>query len=184
MIKITTEDIVSSLLALRFERIDKLLYLVVSAKLTLGKDNENKFVYIHEEYSDFFNYYIESDNLNFKLKDGYRLSSDTSDGYTIYGRLKNKNKELMGCLESIDFRDIIINKISILCNECNKVNEYSTLFCDKEKDVIADMFGIKQMYNGYVKGTNKSYIRIYEQEEKDNDRAVLTLKRILEKREK
>ena len=182
MIKITTEDIISSLLALRFQKIDKYLYLLTLSKLTIPREDECLFEFIKDDYSDFFNTYIERDGLNFKLKEGYRLSSDTSNGITIYSKLKNKNRSLTDYLETLDFKDIIMNKINMLSTSSAKVSDYSNLFCDKEREIISEIFGIKEMHKKNIKESSNIIAYMYEQENKDIDNALETLKRIREKK--
>ena len=177
MIKITTEDIVSSLLALRFQKVDKILYLLTLSKLTLEREGECLFELVNSEYSDYFNTYIDNDIFNFKLKEEYSLFSNDMDGNTIYSKLRNKNRRLTDYLETFDFEDIIIQKIKMISTTSIGC-DYKELFCDKEREIIIDIFGIKQMYREYAEKSRQVYSHMYDQENSDISNAINTLKRI------
>ena len=139
MNRITTENIVSSLLVLGFDRVDSLLYSYVLGKITL----ENKqFSFSDEQFSGFFNSVVDYDELGFRLKPGYTLDTNVSLNPTSVlplQRMLNVNPVLLDYLKQFDFREVIYRKIQA----CNfNLDNLSSYFCKKEKEIIADMFGI------------------------------------------
>ena len=68
-----------------------------------------------------------------KIRDAHLLVNSLSS------RMLNVNPVLLDYLKQFDFREVIYRKIQA----CNfNLDNLSSYFCKKEKEIIADMFGI------------------------------------------
>lgn len=181
---INTEKIVSSLLGIGFEQVDGILFTIVLGKIILEQRNNFKFESSDNEYSNFFNTYIEQKDSTYRIKNKYNYYSNVSidEHYlSLQCALKYQSGKLTEYLESLDFKDIIVKKINML--GFNQINKYQSLLSTKEKMIVSEIFGIDKMYKDINKTTSKSYSQvIYEQEDKDIDNAINTLNKVLTKK--
>lgn len=181
---INTEKIVSSLLGIGFEQVDGILFTIVLEKIILEQRNSFNFDSSDNNYSNFFNTYIEQKDSIYRIKNEYNYSSNvsTDEHYiSLQSSLKYQCDKLTKYLESLDFKDIVIKKINMLGIE--QINKYPSLLSTKEKIIVSEIFGIDKMYRDIDKITSKSYSQaMYEQENKDIDNAINTLNKVLTKK--
>ena len=131
MEKINSENIISALFLLGFNKVDVLLYMCVLAKLTLDNQSED------EDFSFLFCQNIEFDGKVLKIKgdEGLDTTVMVIDGkpYSLRRMLKC-NEKLMEQMKNLDFEEIIRRKINIIGED--KVYIYRDFFSSKEIDII------------------------------------------------
>lgn len=137
MEKINSENIISALFLLGFNKVDVLLYMCVLAKLTLDNQSEEWFNLEDEDFSFLFCQNIEFDGKVLKIKGNEGLDTTVMviDGkpYSLRRMLKC-NKKLMEQMKNLDFEEIIRRKINIIGED--KVYIYRDFFSSKEIDII------------------------------------------------
>ena len=161
MIRINQEIIISSLLAFGFENVDQNLYNYVLGKLTVDNNELKLFQFFDEPFCYYFEEIIAYDEKGFHLKKGLTLDSiyPVNCGAPIRLML-NTRTELMNYLRTLDFRGYVFNKIcSFGTNDLD--NMYSN-FCSKEREIIADMFGIDDSINILEKAASLAGIELPE----------------------
>ena len=139
MEKITTEELVIALLKLGFDKIDSCLYTYTEEKIAQDKVFSLK----DQKISKVIEVYMEYNDFGFSLKEEYTLKTNISpvDNYNIpLERILHTNPRLLKYLEEIDFKVILLNKIKDLSNT---PEELPYLFCEKEKQLLEELFGIK-----------------------------------------
>lgn len=143
MEKICLDNILSALLFYGFDKVDSLL-LYYTTKNVLTAD-EFKFVLDQDSLPTLFKYVEFKDN-TYQLKNGMSLSDEVEVGNKIVMPIKNilalhSNKKLMKYLKSVDFSNIILQKITNLKPE--NINEVAYLFSTKEKNIISNGLGLE-----------------------------------------
>lgn len=137
MKKINSENIISALFLLGFDKVDVLLYMCVLAKLTLDNQVEERFILEDEDFSFIFCQNIEFDGKVLKIKgnEGLDTTVMVTDGkpYSLRRMLKC-NEKLMEQMKNLDFEEIIRRKINIMGED--KVYIYREFFSSKEIDII------------------------------------------------
>mgnify|MGYP004475111731 CR=1 FL=1 len=137
MEKINSENIISALFLLGFDKVDVLLYMCVLAKLTLDNQNEERFTLEDEDFSFLFCQNIEFNGkvLEIKGNEGLDTTVMVIDGkpYSLRRMLKC-NEKFMEQIKKLDFEKIIRRKINIMCED--KVYIYREFFSSKEIDII------------------------------------------------
>ena len=145
MEKISSEDIICSLLLIGFDKIDSSFYAYTEEKLL--EDNKTLKVFILEdkEFSALFKTYINYKDNTFSFKNGYSLKTNTSIKEGEYFPLEKricKNRKLIEYFKNCDFTDILLKKIRDLNVETKE--EVSKAFCKKEKELLKDMFDLEE----------------------------------------
>lgn len=146
MEKINTEMVVSSLFLVGFDQVDALLYTCVLGQLSIDNQEMQLFEFSDIELSAVFNKYVNYNGIIFKLKEGVSLETDISpiEGKVLpLGNVLHTSKKLIDYLTKLDFRKIVLKKISILCNE--DIDNLDLLFSSKEKAIIHEMFGLSKI---------------------------------------
>ena len=137
MEKINSENIISALFLLGFDKVDVLLYMCVLAKLTLDNQGEEWFNLEDEDFSFLFCQNIEFDGKVLKIKGNEGLDTIVMviDGkpYPLRRMLKC-NKKLLDQIKKLDFEEIIRRKIDIMGED--KVYIYREFFSSKEINII------------------------------------------------
>ena len=137
MYNISTEDIVKSLFAMGFEKVDTVLFGLV---LSTSKFEENGFKFSDLPLTQIFLRYMDYDGYVFTFKEGVTLDTEMpiskSYGWTLR-RLFNHNR-LINYLSTLDFKDIVLRKIKYLGEE--KLEEFDYLFSEKEKLLAPEYF--------------------------------------------
>ncbi len=137
MEKINSENIISALFLLGFDKVDVLLYMCMLAKLTLDNQVEERFTLEDEDFSFIFCQNIEFDGKVLKIKgnEGLDTTVMVTDGkpYSLRRMLKC-NEKLMEQMKNLDFEEIIRRKINIMGED--KVYIYREFFSSKEIDII------------------------------------------------
>ena len=149
MEKINTEIIISSLFMVGFDKVDSILYTYILGKLMEDNVVLNEYEFKETVPSSNFDKYIDYDNNIFKLKDGLSLNSMVNLSHLqniempLY-KVLITNKKLIKYLNDLEYREIILKKINYL--GIDNINNFDTLFSNKEKEIIYKMFGIDKMY--------------------------------------
>lgn len=155
MEKINTEILVSSLFIVGFDKVDNLLFTYTLGQLSIDNHELQLFEFEDSETSSKFNEYVDYDGTVFKLKDGVTLKTNVSHVSGHEWPLKralHSNRKLIEYLLKLDFKKIIYRKIETL--GIDKINSFPSLFSDKEKEIINEMFGIEETIS-----SNKSRIK-------------------------
>lgn len=101
--KINTEDLVSSLLFIGFDKVDSVLF-----SYTLGKiSTQNNIQFEDQMLSKSFSNYIVFDGISFKLKEGLSLDRNKKDYNPSFRMALIRKQELTNYLKTIDFSEII-----------------------------------------------------------------------------
>ena len=140
---INTEMVVSSLICEGFEQVDALLYTYVLSQLSIDNQKMQTFAFEDAELSRLFHEFVDYNGIIFQLKKGISLETDVSlrkDKILPLKRVLRTNKRLLSYLKQLDYRPIVIKKLSLFCEE--KISHFDLLFSKKEKDMICQMFGI------------------------------------------
>ena len=137
MEKINSENIISALFLLGFDKVDVLLYMCVLAQLTLDNQIEERFTLEDKDFSFLFCQNIEFNGKVLKIKGNEGLDTTVMviDGkpYSLRRMLK-RNEKLMEQMRQLDFEEIIRRKINIMGED--KVYIYREFFSSKEIDII------------------------------------------------
>ena len=137
MYNISTEDIVKSLFAMGFEKVDTVLFGLV---LSTSKFEENGFKFSDLPLTQIFLRYMDYDGYVFTFKEGVTLDTEMpiSKNYSwTLRRLFNHNR-LINYLSTLDFKDIVLRKIKYLGEE--RLEEFDYLFSEKEKKLAPEYF--------------------------------------------
>ena len=137
MYNISTEDIVKSLFAMGFEKVDTVLFGLV---LATTKFEENGFKFSDLPFTQIFLRYMDYDGFIFTFKEGVTLDTEMpiSKNYSwTLRRLFNHNR-LINYLSTLDFKDIVLRKIKYLGEE--RLEEFDYLFSEKEKLLAPEYF--------------------------------------------
>lgn len=155
---ITEEQVVSCLFGMGFDVIDESLFFVVVEELLDGFEEMRRFQ-LGSDFSEFFHTYVTSDDGTFKyrssklrIKDQYSLFltniGDEKQSISLADAFASRYPELMEDVRKIDFQKMMIKKIHRLGQ--NQIpNDFSTQFCEKEKVIIAKMFGFESSVPEY-----------------------------------
>lgn len=138
-IKITKESIISTLCALRFDRIDGILYSLVCDNLI----NSGKFEIVEEDYTDTFNKLFESVHTGterefYRLRENKTIHSDYAYNSKKVIDVLDINDNLLSYLldiNNINFIDLTIQKYYIL-KERNMLNNIDSFFSTHELTII------------------------------------------------
>jgi len=117
MEKISTEDLISSLLVYGFDKVDNFLYTSVLSKLATDECNYDEIEITGEPISKNFKKYVDYDGKAFKLKEGFTLDSMVlnESGYKVTLRnYLSSSRFLNSYLSGFDFHDVISKKMSYL----------------------------------------------------------------------
>ena len=142
MERISKEIIISTLFTLGFEKVDNYLYGFALGKISEANTENKVFRFSDEDFSGLFNEVVDYDNGKFCLKDGLSLNSNMSshkDEHVSLRRLLNTNIVLYEFLRNLDYKEMVLNKMFALKND---TKDYSNYFCEKEKNIISEMFGL------------------------------------------
>lgn len=160
-IYINTESVISALFLLGYDFLDPLTISSVLAELVKAIHEEKRILDGNDEYECEFSTDIAlSDameaclDLSFgaRLKDGCDMDSNVAsycklDGeYLSLGQYINKknNRLLASFIERyVDLRSVLMRKITTYGYQ--NINLFKSLFCDKERDILFDVFGFKDM---------------------------------------
>ena len=164
MEKINTEELISSLLLLGFEKVDLILYTQTLGRLVIDNQTLKIFEFDDHAFSDTFNKYVEYDEGVYKLKEGYSLDTNIKVGKKdiLLKDLLHTNKRLITYLNLLDFEEIIFKKITLL--EDKSISTLPNYFSNKEKEIIYKMFGIAAMHHKKAIERAIAYENIYEEE--------------------
>ena len=163
MEKINTEILVSSLFAIGFDRVDPLLFTYTLGQLSIDNQELQLFEFEDSETHQLFNIFVDYDGIVYKLKDGLTIDTEViCDDVVVYPLIKllNTNKKLIEYLSQLDFRKIIKCKIDALGPE--RIDKYDELFSSKEKEIMYEMYGTKQICT--EEGQNELYFKLSSQE--------------------
>ena len=176
MEQINTEALVASLFAIGFDRVDALLYTYVLGQLTTDNYKLQIFEFGDSETSSKFNEFADYDGVAFKIKEGITLETNVSPiGNHVWPLEKalSQNKKLIEYLSKLDFRKIIIKKISAL--GIDRINDLDELFSNKEKEIMYKMFGIENMHRENSIRQSQVISDLYNQESRDTERMIIGL---------
>ena len=164
MEKINTEILISSLLAVGFEKVDSILFTYILSKLSIDNRTMQSFEFIDEEFSNTFKEYVSYDGNTYMIKDMYTIDTliMTKNGNVPLRKLLHTNKKLITYLDLLDFREIIMKKISLL--GAKQLDTIPNYFSNKEKEIMYKMFGIEAMHHEKAIERAIAYENIYEEE--------------------
>ena len=148
MEKINTEILVSSLFTVGFDKVDGMLYTYTLGHISLDNQSLPLFHFEESETSDKFNEYVDYDGITFKLKEGITLNTNVGHNEEHpwpLGKALHTNKKLIEYLSKLDFREIVIKKVITL--GIDKIADFPTLFSEKEKAIICEVFGINYKHD-------------------------------------
>ena len=137
MYNISTEDIVKSLFAMGFEKVDTVLFGLVIATT---KFEENGFKFSDLPFTQIFLKYMNYDGVIFTFKEGVTLDTEItiSKNHSWTIRRLFIHNTLINYLSTLDFKDIVLRKIKYLGEE--KLEEFDYLFSEKEKKLAPEYF--------------------------------------------
>ena len=137
MYNISTEDIVKSLFAMGFEKVDTVLFGLV---LATTKFEENGFKFSDLPFTQIFLKYMNYDGVIFTFKEGVTLDTEItiSKNHSWTIRRLFIHNTLINYLSTLDFKDIVLRKIKYLGEE--KLEEFDYLFSEKEKLLAPEYF--------------------------------------------
>lgn len=141
MEKISLENIISGLMFMGFDKVDSLLLGYTTEELLKSnlyhfalEYDESSALYKHLDYVDGTYQFRDDENLDSIIK----LKNINMPMKTFLAL--HSNKKILECLNLLDFKDIVIKKISNI--GINNINEMNHLFSLKEKEIIMNIFGI------------------------------------------
>lgn len=176
MEKINTEILVSSLFLIGFDQVDAMLFTYTLGKLSIDNQKLNLFKFEDKETTNTFNKYFEFDRMIYKLKEGYTLNDivSSNEKYNIpLRRILQTNKKLLEYLEALDFKEIILRKISDIGYE--RIEKLNYLFSEKEKEIVHKIIDINLMKQ------EESILQLYENEQSEEfqgtEKVIKTLKK-------
>jgi len=169
MEKINTEELISALFIVGFDKIDSLLFTYTLGKLSIDNRVMQTFEFEDKECSDTFNKYVTYDN------DTYHLVEDCDiDTFILVGdknlplrKILHTNKKLITYLSLLDFSEIVLKKIMLLGD--NGIDTLASHFCDKEREIISKLFGINEMNQRKMMEGAIAYEKIYDEEAHELD---------------
>ena len=137
MYNISTEDIVKSLFAMGFEKVDTVLFGLV---LATTKFEENGFKFSDLPFTQILLKYMNYDGVIFTFKEGVTLDTEItiSKNHSWTIRRLFIHNTLINYLSTLDFKDIVLRKIKYLGEE--KLEEFDYLFSEKEKLLAPEYF--------------------------------------------
>lgn len=154
MEKICSENIISSLFIVGFDKVDSLLFTLLLGYLSQNKDFKEMFEYDDREFSKEFKKYIVNDASSYRLKDGYTLDTTIKlEDVNVYVPLEKalrQNKKLTLYLENMDFTDVIEKKDKFIQN-FDGISNYLT---SKEKEIIKSKEKVLKVKKGAVQKLN------------------------------
>lgn len=162
-IKVSMENLFNSLFILGYDKVDSFLFMAVWGNLYFDyRDKKNNtFIYNNKEYNcelEFIKNNKLSKDFLFCVDDyfgGYKLiNSNIMDTNVanimevdninyLYGKcITTLNNQLLANYidKNIDMNRVVVQKIANY--GINNINNYSDIFCGKEKDMIVNIFGI------------------------------------------
>lgn len=200
-ININTQNIISSLFLLGFDKLDPFIITATISNITINL-RENKEVQLKngEEYSTYEIKFTSDDKISksfekivdmdfiTKLKDGFTMDTDIAKiinlnniSMTVKQYLNTNNNRLLVqyIKENIDLRKIILEKISAY--QQTNPDYIKEAFSNKEKIMIMEIFGLNDIFRELHKQSNAVNQMLYNKENNDIDNAIQTLERIRKK---
>lgn len=200
-IKVNTENLVCSLFILGYECLEPFMYTkVLSTIIGLTKKDKTFLVNVDNEKYD-CEIVFENDRIGFSeeissfidvsfgscLNSKYNMDNKVGpfmklncDDYSFEKYIKPLNNKLLACYISqyVDLYKILIDKINSYNSLFGYIDNYSEILCDKERDMILDIFGINDMLERRAKNSQRVHKYMYDQENIDIDNAINTLNKI------
>ena len=167
-IKARTENILSSLFILGYDKIDAYMYTTILGKLNSECNKDDVIIYRpmgEQEYyceleykedkklSDAFLSCIDNHYGGYKLKDENSMNTNVAPflglngvDYSFKNYICSTNNKLLANYinKKINMEEIIVKKINAY--GVANIKNYPDLFCNKEKEIMYRMFGIEQMH--------------------------------------
>ena len=142
MEKICLENLISGLMFVGFDKVDSLLLEYSFEELM--KQDLHKIQLGDVAIPSLYNY-VEFVDGSFKLKNNYDLDDDIKLKNDVMISVRkilalHSNKRLIECLKRINYKDIVLKKISRI--GVNNLSSMNNLFSSKEKEIIMNIFGI------------------------------------------
>jgi len=184
-IKVNTENLLSALIILGYDKIDSFTFTAIMANMNLF-DSEYEIEFVKDsELSKPFLYCVDS-NIPFmySIKENCNLSTNVSSAmklngieYTFKEYISSPNNVLLAEFidKYIDLKMIIIRKL--ITYGVDNINNFPHLFCDKEKNIIMEIFGINEMNKSSFKNNLKYNEMLCQQEKRDINNAIKSLDR-------
>ena len=144
---IGTEEIITALLIIGFDKIDPLLFTYTLANVPTNS-SDHSFKIIDKELSQAFKKYVDNDRFLYKLKEGIKLETEVlklKDG----GSIKvidclEKNKELINFLYMFDFSEVVKKKACIFGFQ-NESDDSISILSKKEKEIFTSLNNDKKV---------------------------------------
>lgn len=200
-ININTQNIISSLFLLEFDKLDPFIITATISNITINlRKNKEVQLKTGEEYSVYEIKFTSDDKISksfekivdmdfiTKLKDGFTMDTDIAKiinlnniSMTVKQYLNTSNNRLLVqyIKENIDLRKIILEKISAY--QQTNPDYIKEVFSNKEKIMIMEIFGLNDIFRELHKQSNAVNQMLYNQENNDIDNAIQTLERIRKK---
>jgi len=179
-IKINTQNILSALFLLGYDKVDAYMFTAMMGELSnKSKNNEKSLCTLYNEeyecdleftkddpFDSIFSKCITPYFGGYMLKENINLNTDISRLFGFENTVlfledyisSNNNKLLSSYINnSIDMNKIIIKKI--ITYGLENTNNYPNLFCNKEKEIIYNMFGTKDMHEKQEKSAKYTLSR-------------------------
>lgn len=201
-ININTQNIISSLFLLGFDKLDPFIITATISNITINlRKNKEVQLKTGEEYSVYEIKFTSDDKISksfekivdmdfiTKLKDGFTMDTDIAKiinlnniSMTVKQYLNTSNNRLLVqyIKENIDLRKIILEKISAY--QQTNPDYIKEAFSNKEKIMIMEIFGLNDIFRELHKQSNAVNQMLYNQENNDIDNAIQTLERIRKKK--
>lgn len=137
MEKINSENIITALFLLGFDKVDVLLYMCVLAELTLNNHGDEWFVLEDKDFSAIFCQNVEFNGKTFKIKDNKGLDTViiviNGKPYSLR-KMLNCNDKLLEHIKGLNFEEIVKRKVNIIGED--KIYIYANFFSSKEIDIL------------------------------------------------
>lgn len=201
-ININTQNIISSLFLLGFDKLDPFIITATISNITINlRKNKEVQLKTGKEYSVYEIKFTSDDKISksfekivdmdfiTKLKDGFTMDTDIAKiinlnniSMTVKQYLNTSNNRLLVqyIKENIDLRKIILEKISAY--QQTNPDYIKEAFSNKEKIMIMEIFGLNDIFRELHKQSNAVNQMLYNQENNDIDNAIQTLERIRKKK--